>query len=307
MATNGNSDDIPPAGGGDLPVPDLRTMEELCQPTLNGRGGPIAPIAIQEMNFGLKNNMIQQVQIFCQFHGLPGDDANKHLEKFLHVTQSIKVNGVTDDALCLIKEEIDAQSRSIWLKPVMSMVWVCEPDFKKAIAFELKGQFLKELDENTFGRSKKEDANEHIDKALPNGGKYRANAPGYVKEENKPVDQEGRLNFIVRVNKSFAKTAKRQNEAGEFNVEEDFMNEANLPNMLLNHEIDYYLELDDLDIPLVSPFVDFTYLDNDDGDVINEKQKMMERKEDYEKKNYETSLMMEMEGDALGFLVNFPQ
>nr|GEW62680.1 reverse transcriptase domain-containing protein [Tanacetum cinerariifolium] len=30
-----------------------------------------------------------------------GYDANKHLDKFLHVTQSIKVNGVTDDALHL--------------------------------------------------------------------------------------------------------------------------------------------------------------------------------------------------------------
>nr|GFB74804.1 reverse transcriptase domain-containing protein [Tanacetum cinerariifolium]GFB84561.1 reverse transcriptase domain-containing protein [Tanacetum cinerariifolium] len=75
-------------GNGDLPVPDLRTMEELCQPSLNGRGGPIAPIAIQETNFGLKNDMIQQVQNSCQFHGLLGDDANKHLDKFLHVTQS---------------------------------------------------------------------------------------------------------------------------------------------------------------------------------------------------------------------------
>nr|GEU44917.1 reverse transcriptase domain-containing protein [Tanacetum cinerariifolium] len=61
MATNGNGDDVPPPGGGDLPVPDLRTMEEL----------------------------------------LSSDDANKHLDKFLHVTQSIKVNGVTDDALRL--------------------------------------------------------------------------------------------------------------------------------------------------------------------------------------------------------------
>nr|GEW32518.1 reverse transcriptase domain-containing protein [Tanacetum cinerariifolium] len=50
---------------------------------------------------GLKNDMIQQVQNSCQFHGLSGDDANKHLDKFLHVTQSIKVNGVTDDALHL--------------------------------------------------------------------------------------------------------------------------------------------------------------------------------------------------------------
>nr|GEV23081.1 DNA-directed DNA polymerase [Tanacetum cinerariifolium] len=45
--------------------------------------------------------MIQQVHNSCQFHGLPGDDANKHLNEFLHVTQSIKVNGVTDDAIRL--------------------------------------------------------------------------------------------------------------------------------------------------------------------------------------------------------------
>nr|GEU73180.1 reverse transcriptase domain-containing protein [Tanacetum cinerariifolium] len=65
---------------------------------LYGRGGPISLIAIQAINFGFKNDMIQQVQNSCHFHGLPGDDANKHLDKLLHVTQSIKVNGVTDDA-----------------------------------------------------------------------------------------------------------------------------------------------------------------------------------------------------------------
>nr|GEY31379.1 reverse transcriptase domain-containing protein, chloroplastic [Tanacetum cinerariifolium] len=57
---------------GDLPVPNLRTIEELCQPSLNGWGVPISPIAIQETNLRLKNEMIQQ---------------------------SIKVNGVIDDAL----------------------------------------------------------------------------------------------------------------------------------------------------------------------------------------------------------------
>nr|GEU73127.1 reverse transcriptase domain-containing protein [Tanacetum cinerariifolium] len=51
MAAEGNSDP---------PVPDLRIMEELCQPSLNGQGGPTAPIAIQATNFGLKNDMIQQ-------------------------------------------------------------------------------------------------------------------------------------------------------------------------------------------------------------------------------------------------------
>nr|GEY86685.1 reverse transcriptase domain-containing protein [Tanacetum cinerariifolium] len=88
-------------GNGNPPVPDLQTMKELCQPSLNGWGGPIAPIAIQSTNFVLKNDMIQQVQNSCQIHGLSGDDANKHLDKFLHVTQSIKVNGVIDDALRL--------------------------------------------------------------------------------------------------------------------------------------------------------------------------------------------------------------
>nr|GEU94736.1 DNA-directed DNA polymerase [Tanacetum cinerariifolium] len=42
-------------------------MEELCQPSLNGWGGPIAPIAIQAMNFGLKNDMIQQYRILANF------------------------------------------------------------------------------------------------------------------------------------------------------------------------------------------------------------------------------------------------
>nr|GEW60955.1 reverse transcriptase domain-containing protein [Tanacetum cinerariifolium] len=96
-----NNSEMAAEGNGDLPVPDLQTMEELCQPSLNGRGGPIASITIQATSFGLKNDMIQQVQNSCQFHGLPGDDANKHLDKLLHVTQSIKVNGVTDDALRL--------------------------------------------------------------------------------------------------------------------------------------------------------------------------------------------------------------
>nr|GEX28187.1 hypothetical protein [Tanacetum cinerariifolium] len=55
-----NNFEMATEGNGDPPVPDLRTMKELCQPTLNGQGGPIALIAIQAMNFGLKNDMIQQ-------------------------------------------------------------------------------------------------------------------------------------------------------------------------------------------------------------------------------------------------------
>nr|GEY08673.1 hypothetical protein [Tanacetum cinerariifolium] len=51
-----NDFEIATEGNSDPSVLDLQTMEELCQPTLNGRGGPIAPIAIQATNFGLKND-----------------------------------------------------------------------------------------------------------------------------------------------------------------------------------------------------------------------------------------------------------
>ncbi|GJY56096.1 reverse transcriptase domain-containing protein, partial [Tanacetum coccineum] len=60
----GNHDQVPPPVAPiPLPAPDLRTMEELCQPTINGRGGPIAPIHVQATDFGLKNHMIQQEMV----------------------------------------------------------------------------------------------------------------------------------------------------------------------------------------------------------------------------------------------------
>nr|GEV11043.1 reverse transcriptase domain-containing protein [Tanacetum cinerariifolium] len=81
--------------------PAPRLMEELCQSSINGRGRPIGPIPIQAMDFGLRRHMIQQVQNSCQFHGLPGDDANRHFDKFLEITQYMEQNGVSDDALRL--------------------------------------------------------------------------------------------------------------------------------------------------------------------------------------------------------------
>nr|GFD25339.1 reverse transcriptase domain-containing protein [Tanacetum cinerariifolium] len=78
-----------------------RMMEGLCQPSINGWGRPIAPIPIQATDFGLRHYMIQQVQNTYQFHGLPGDDANRHIDKFLEITQHMKQNGVFDDALGL--------------------------------------------------------------------------------------------------------------------------------------------------------------------------------------------------------------
>ncbi|GJX00958.1 reverse transcriptase domain-containing protein [Tanacetum coccineum] len=56
-----NRDDGPPRPNLQAHVLDLRTMEELCQPTMNGQGALIAAVNIQAMDFGLKNHIIQQI------------------------------------------------------------------------------------------------------------------------------------------------------------------------------------------------------------------------------------------------------
>ncbi|GJY69205.1 reverse transcriptase domain-containing protein [Tanacetum coccineum] len=88
MAANKNGDDgLPPAGGG-LQFRSFERWSGCAQPSLNGR-----------------------VQNLCPFRG-PGDDANTHLDKFLHVTQSMKVNGVYDDALHLYLFPYSLQHRA---------------------------------------------------------------------------------------------------------------------------------------------------------------------------------------------------
>nr|GEW16893.1 putative ribonuclease H-like domain-containing protein [Tanacetum cinerariifolium] len=96
-----NNNGPPPVVRPNGPAPNLRSIEELCQPSINGRGGPIASIPIQAMDFGLRHHMIQQVRNTCQFLGLLGDDENRHIDKFLDVTPHIKQNGVSNDALRL--------------------------------------------------------------------------------------------------------------------------------------------------------------------------------------------------------------
>ncbi|GKC52740.1 reverse transcriptase domain-containing protein [Tanacetum coccineum] len=87
--------------------PALRSMEELCQPSTTVYKWPESrhwpQFQFQAVGFWdfVILELIQQVQNTCQFHGLPGDDANRQIYKFLEVTQHVKQNGVSDDALHL--------------------------------------------------------------------------------------------------------------------------------------------------------------------------------------------------------------
>nr|GEU33201.1 reverse transcriptase domain-containing protein [Tanacetum cinerariifolium] len=111
MATEGNSDP---------PVPDLRTMKELCQSTLNGQGGPIAPIAIQETNFVLKNDMIQQVQNYCQFHGLLGETFMKrHFEEYYDLIKNMTAHHNDWDTSI---QRINPRAYMMW-EPIIKVSW----------------------------------------------------------------------------------------------------------------------------------------------------------------------------------------
>ncbi|GJW68857.1 DNA-directed DNA polymerase [Tanacetum coccineum] len=70
------------------------------------------------------------------------------------------------------EEEEEAEAMAETMEQYMSKTradygsGVARPKFENKDQFELKGQFLKELRENTFSRSDNKDANEHIEKVL---------------------------------------------------------------------------------------------------------------------------------------------
>ena len=55
---------------------------------------------IQANNFELKSDTLQMLQNIL-FHGLPNENPNMHLTNFLEVCDTIKYNGVTEEALRL--------------------------------------------------------------------------------------------------------------------------------------------------------------------------------------------------------------
>nr|GEU60792.1 reverse transcriptase domain-containing protein [Tanacetum cinerariifolium] len=74
----------------DPPVPDLRTMKELCQPTLNGRGGPISLIDtfIQRSESSISITSSSDPEIIALKAEMA--EINKNLMKVLQINQQVK-------------------------------------------------------------------------------------------------------------------------------------------------------------------------------------------------------------------------
>ena len=78
-----------------------RALRDYAMPTVNGASSSITRPPVQANNFEIKPALIQMIQTAVQFGGLPNDDPNAHIENFLEICDTLKHNGVSDDAIRL--------------------------------------------------------------------------------------------------------------------------------------------------------------------------------------------------------------
>ena len=86
-------------------------------PGLGGTQRSIARLSINSNNFEIKPSLLQMIQNTVQFFGMIKEDPNDHIAEFLELCDTIKINGVTEDALrlCLFPFTLKDKAK-IWLK-----------------------------------------------------------------------------------------------------------------------------------------------------------------------------------------------
>ena len=98
-------DDVGSIRGGSI-HPDKENMDNMLPPIRDyGRPSAVTPLVIrrpeiQANNFKLKSITLRLLQ-GIQFHGLAHEDPNAHFLNFLEVCDTVKYNGVSDDAIRL--------------------------------------------------------------------------------------------------------------------------------------------------------------------------------------------------------------
>ena len=89
------------ADGNDA-IPERRVLSSYINPTSGNCGSSIQKPPIQANNFELKPQLISLVENHCSFGGSANEDPNQHLTKFLRICDTVKSNGVQEDAYKLL-------------------------------------------------------------------------------------------------------------------------------------------------------------------------------------------------------------
>ncbi|KAI3819442.1 hypothetical protein L1987_13278 [Smallanthus sonchifolius] len=78
-----------------------RTISDFARPSLEALGSSITRPAVDANNFEIKSHEIHMIQSSCTFYGLPDEDPHAHIENFLEICDTFKLNGVSNDAIRL--------------------------------------------------------------------------------------------------------------------------------------------------------------------------------------------------------------
>ena len=81
--------------------PDERSLRDYILPSLTGVQPSIRAPWVDANNFELKPSLIQMVQANDQLKGNEDEDPTMHLMNFMELCGTLKINGVSDDAIRL--------------------------------------------------------------------------------------------------------------------------------------------------------------------------------------------------------------
>ncbi|XP_073120747.1 uncharacterized protein [Henckelia pumila] len=98
---------------------DNRTVWDLIRPPFEGYGSSIVHIAVEANNFELKPSIIQLIQLQARFGGTSVKDPYAHLESFLSICDTFKVNG--GDALEWL-DDLPTDSITTWTELVQTFL-----------------------------------------------------------------------------------------------------------------------------------------------------------------------------------------
>ena len=112
---------------------DNRVLLDTSMPGLGGTQRSITRPSINSNNFKIKPSLIQMIQNTVQFFGMSKEDPNDHIAEFLELCDTIKMNGVTEDALRLRLFPFTLKDKAkIWLKTQPAGSFTTWDDLAKA-------------------------------------------------------------------------------------------------------------------------------------------------------------------------------
>ncbi|KAI3742850.1 hypothetical protein L1987_60546 [Smallanthus sonchifolius] len=122
-----------------------RNMTYYAKPSLDGYESSVAKPAIAANNFEIKSSIIHLVETSAQFNGLPEEDPNAHIARFLRLCVTFKIHNCSDDAVRLRLFPFSLRSRAMewldalppgtittWAKMAVQFLWKYFPPDKTA-------------------------------------------------------------------------------------------------------------------------------------------------------------------------------